>query len=219
MVIAAFARPLVDRQVVAAGQSGGGREVVILLDRSFSMGYAERWTRALDEARKVIASLGKDDRASIVPFDLRAGVVNEATNDQAILRSAVDSIRPSDAGTRYAPALTLARRIVAGSRLPRREVVVISDFQRSGWDVTDEAVLPAGVALTPVDVSAGEPPRSASPSPRASRTWVKPRRRSRSRSRSTDARSRPAPSICPPTRARASRSIRSRFPMLPRAPW
>jgi hypothetical protein len=156
MVIAAFARPLVDKRAVAASTSGGGREVVLLLDRSFSMGYADRWTRALEAARKVIASVGKDDRVSIIPFDLRSGVVNEPTNDQAILRAAVDSIRPSDAGTRYAPPLTLARRIVAASRLPRREVVVISDFQRSGWDVTDEAVLPAGVALTPVDVSAGE---------------------------------------------------------------
>ena len=43
----AFARPFVDRDARAGGAAGAGaREVVILLDRSYSMAYGDRWSRA-----------------------------------------------------------------------------------------------------------------------------------------------------------------------------
>ncbi|HET6679675.1 MAG TPA: BatA domain-containing protein, partial [Gemmatimonadaceae bacterium] len=55
----AFARPFLTGRAAAAGLSGGGaRDVVLLLDRSYSMGYDTRWARALDSARAVVASLG-----------------------------------------------------------------------------------------------------------------------------------------------------------------
>ena len=92
----------------------GGREVVILLDQSFSMRYPDRWTKALDAARKAVDGVGATDKATIVLFDDAARAVNEATGDRQRLRVALDSVRPTDAATRYAPPLMLARRIVAG---------------------------------------------------------------------------------------------------------
>src|SRR5688572_10005552 len=157
LLVAAFSRPVFDRPPDAqAAALGGGRELVILLDRSFSMRVGDRWTRAQAAARQAVDGLGPADRATLVLFADQARAVREGTETRAVLRAAVDSSTPGDAGTRYAPALVLARRTLAESQLPKREVIVISDFQRSGWDVSDDAKLPSGTTVTPVDVASAD---------------------------------------------------------------
>jgi hypothetical protein len=64
----------------------------------------------------------------------------------------LDTLKPVDAATRYSPALKVAGSIVAESTLPRREVILISDFQRGGWRGEEGARLPQGVTLTPIAV-------------------------------------------------------------------
>lgn len=149
----AFARPVLARRQAAVAGSGGGQEIVVMLDRSFSMRYSNRWQRARTEVQRVIDGVGSADRATIIPFDRRAAAVNEATGDHALLRSALDSLTPSDEGTRLAPAVALAQRILSASELPRRMLVVVSDFQRTSWDLNDEVQLPPGTDIKPVDVS------------------------------------------------------------------
>lgn len=157
LLVAAFARPVLERPPdAAAAAAGGGRELVILLDRSFSMRVGDRWSRARTAARAALDGLDPAGRATVVLFDHQASAVGEAGATRAVVRAAIDSARPGDGGTRYAPALAVARRIVTGSSLPIREVMVVSDFQRSGWDLGEEARLPAGTTVTPVDVVAGE---------------------------------------------------------------
>jgi hypothetical protein len=154
LLVAAFARPVFDRPPdAAAAATGGGREVVILLDRSFSMRVGDRWSRAQAAARQALDGLGPADRATLVLFADQARAVREETGGRPILRAAIDSSKPGDAATRYAPALILARRTLADSDLPNREVIVVSDFQRSGWDVGEDARLAAGTTVTPVDVA------------------------------------------------------------------
>src|SRR5580765_3107443 len=58
LLCAAFARPFLPQGAAAAVAMGGSREVVIVLDQSASMGYGDHWQRAVDEAAKVIGSLG-----------------------------------------------------------------------------------------------------------------------------------------------------------------
>ncbi|MEO6444754.1 MAG: hypothetical protein ABIZ91_14905, partial [Gemmatimonadaceae bacterium] len=95
------------------------------------------------------------DRLTIVPFDVRASAVNEATADHLQLQVALDSIRPVATGTRLAPAVSLARRILGSTSLPQRELVVVSDFQRSAWDLGDDVRMPAGTEIVPLDVATG----------------------------------------------------------------
>jgi hypothetical protein len=47
----------------------------------------------------------------------------------------------------------VAATIVAESTRPRREVVLISDFQRNAWTPNDEDRLPAGTTFTPVPIT------------------------------------------------------------------
>jgi hypothetical protein len=153
LLVAAFARPFFERrhQVIS---STGAREVVVLLDRSSSMGYGDRWTRAKDAARRVVNGMSAGDRATLVLFGSEASVASEpmATPDRIV--AAINAAKLSSEGTRYGAALKLASQIIGASTLPRREVVLISDYQKVGWANHNEVVFPRGTVVTPVDVGA-----------------------------------------------------------------
>ncbi|HET6700682.1 MAG TPA: BatA domain-containing protein [Gemmatimonadaceae bacterium] len=149
----AFARPFLDRQAQNAGAGGAGpRELVVLLDRSYSMAYGDRWARATAAAERALSGLGGADQASLVLFDHEATAAAGPTGDVGILRAALQNARPGAGSTRYSPALGVAQQLVDRSERPRREVVVISDFQRAGWDGQDLPRLAAPATLTTVDV-------------------------------------------------------------------
>jgi hypothetical protein len=151
-LVAAFARPFVGVDPVAAAASGE-RDVVILLDRSASMGYGDRWSRAQAEARRVIDSLGGDDRATLVLFDDTPEERVRATTDPGTLRAAVDAAAVSSGATRFAPALRLAQSRFGMSASARKEAFLISDFQRSGWARQEDVQLPEGATITPVPIT------------------------------------------------------------------
>ncbi|UCC81488.1 MAG: BatA and WFA domain-containing protein [Gemmatimonadota bacterium] len=153
LVVAAFARPLLDRSTAAAAAFATAREVVILLDRSHSMAYGDRWARAQDAARRVVDGVGPDDRVTLVLFGERAEAVTQPTADRALLRAALDAAEISSSVTRYGPAFQLAREITERSDKPLSEVVLITDFQKAGWDPRQAARLPEGTGLTSVDLS------------------------------------------------------------------
>lgn len=153
LLVAAFARPFIERRIALGGGIDTSREVVVLLDRSYSMGYGDHWSRAVDAARAAISGIGGNDRLTIVAFAETPTALNEPTADQGSLRASLDAVKVSSRGTKYAPALKLAAKILDESRLARREVVLISDFQKVGWDGHEEVLLPPGTTLTPVDLS------------------------------------------------------------------
>jgi len=151
MIIFAFARPLIDSGNVVPG-GANAREVVILVDTSYSMGFGDRWSRAQAAARDQIAKINASDRGSVVFFGSGADIQLRSTAERSRLQATVDSATPSPSSTRFSPALKVAGSILAESTLPNREVVIISDFQRSGWRGEEGAKLPEGTALTPVPI-------------------------------------------------------------------
>lgn len=153
LLAAAFARPFFDRDPVLAADAGAARELVVLLDRSFSMGHGDRWTRAQDAVRTALAGLGPADHASVVAFDDRAATLGGPETAPGALAAAVDTLSPGDRATRLGPALAAARELLAASERPRREVVIVSDLQRLAWDGREEGRLPADAAVRLVDLS------------------------------------------------------------------
>jgi hypothetical protein len=151
LLVAAFARPFFQKRQ-AAITSSGAREVVVLLDRSSSMGYADRFTKAKDAAKKVVSGLGASDHATLILFANDATVASEPMATPDRITAAINASKLSAEGTRYAPALKLASQIIGASTLPRREVVVISDYQKVGWANRNEIVFPRGTVITPVDL-------------------------------------------------------------------
>ena len=205
LIVAAFARPFFPQGAAAAlAAVGGSREVVILLDQSASMGYGDHWQRAPGtRPRARIGSLGVGDRATLVLFDRNAEESIRATSDRGRLEAALNAAKLTAGGTRYGPALKLAESILARSTLQRREAILISDFQKTGWTGSEDVHFGEGLTLTPVSVASTPThehrravgdvrarhvlrTRSGSPSPPASPTRApRPRPTCRCRSRST----------------------------------
>ena len=156
LLVTAFARPFLKRDTLAAAAAGGAREVVVLLDRSYSLAYGDRWQRAIAAANDVVNGLSASDRASIVVFDTDAEVLLRSTTDKGRLTAAVATAKPGSSATRYGPAIKLAGSIVSESGLPNREVVIISDFQRLGWAGADGVRLPDGTRVIPRSVADAE---------------------------------------------------------------
>ena len=159
LIVLAFARPFFRRSELAAAAQNGAREAVILVDTSYSMEYGDRWQKAKAAAADAIRGLGAGDRASLVLFSSGAEVAVRSAADRGRLESGLASAATGPGATRYAPALKLAGSLLGESALPRREIILISDFQRRGWEQTpgrDDVRLPERTTLTPVNVASGE---------------------------------------------------------------
>ncbi len=154
LIVAAFARPFFPASAAAAmAASGGSREVVILLDQSASMGYGDRWQRAKAEASRVIDAIGGTDKATLVLFSRNAEENLRATSDRGRLQAALGTASLTASGTRFGPSLKLAESILTRSNLPRKEAILISDFQKTGWSGSEDVHFPEGMTLTPVSVA------------------------------------------------------------------
>jgi hypothetical protein len=161
LLVAAFTRPFFTNSEVAIGSTLGPREVVVVLDRSYSMGYGDRWERAKTQAREVFQGLDASDRASLVFMGRGAEALLRATSDRGRLLTAVDTASLSADGTLYGPALKLAQTILEESQFPNREVFIIGDFQRAGWNGDEGVTFPPGTVVNPVLISDDETPNAA----------------------------------------------------------
>jgi len=154
LIVAAFTRPFFRQNAAAAALTGGGtREVVVLLDQSASMAYGDHWARAQEAALDAVRSLVGADRATFVLFGQGAEEHIRATSDIGRLEGAINTAQVTSGATRYGPALELAESILMQSTRAAQEVVLISDFQRSGWAGVEEVRFGDNVVLTPVAIT------------------------------------------------------------------
>ncbi len=153
LIIAAFARPFLSRGAAAIAAAGGSRELVLLLDQSASMGFGDRFERARAAALDAVRSMGTGDRASLVLFGRAAEENLRSTGDRGRLEAAIGAAKVTAGATRYGPALKLAESILGRSSLPRREVILVSDFQKSGWSGAEDIRFGDDVRVTPVSVA------------------------------------------------------------------
>lgn len=157
LMVLAFTRPFSRRTTpLAATQGAGGRELIIVLDRSYSMRMGTRWDRAQRAAREALASVQGTERASIVAFAGDAVQLSEPIADRSRLARVVDAVKLVDEMTRLPPALKLAGRIAENSPAGAVDVVLISDFHATAWRRHEELSLPARARLETVDVAKGE---------------------------------------------------------------
>ena len=150
LVAVAFARPFFEQDTLGLAATSGPREVVVLIDQSYSMEIGDQFDRALDEARRIFNELGPLDRASLVMFGQGARVVTRSTADRSQLTRALDTVRIGSSVTRFGPALKVAQTILEESELPSGEVFLLTDFQRNGWTGDEGIRLPPGSKVTAV---------------------------------------------------------------------
>ena len=152
LLAAGFARPFFRTGRLASVGGLGPEEVVLMVDRSFSMERADAWSEALDRARSSVASLGPLDRLSLIGFDETPRLYHRSTTDHSRIGATLDTLATSSLSTRLAPAVRLAASTLANSGLSRSRVIIISDFQRESWRGDEDASLPEGVVLETIPV-------------------------------------------------------------------
>lgn len=159
-LVFAFARPVLTDRTVTKGDSRR-RAVVLVVDRSLSMGYQGVWSRALDSARAVVKALGTGDRVGVVAYDDAAEVLQRLSDDKSQALAALSTLKPLARGTRLAPALRTARQMLLDAPFAAAEIVVISDLQRAGAAGIAGIDLPSGVTLRGIPVGAAVRANSA----------------------------------------------------------
>ena len=97
LLLFAFARPFI-RAAALAAVTDGAREVVVLLDQSYSMSYGDRWEDAQALATDTIDALDPGDRATVILFD--GGAPNGAALDHRPRQPA----QPDSPMRRWGPA-------------------------------------------------------------------------------------------------------------------
>jgi hypothetical protein len=144
LLVLALARPFFRTQGIS------GRNLVLLIDRSASMGAtdvaANRLAAAKDQAINLIDQLPDGGRATVIAAGGQMEVPASATTDRRELRDAINSITLKTGGdSDLSQALALASALVA--REERSEVAIISDGNVS---IPDDIEVPAMVRYFPI---------------------------------------------------------------------
>jgi hypothetical protein len=153
LLVIAFARPYLTQQTAKPAATSSDKAVVLLLDDSYSMQYGDNFNRMKSEATKRIDALGSGDRMALVAFDDKANLLTNPTGDKAALKAALSALEPSSSGTRYYDAFSLADRAFTQMGTPQKALIMISDFQRNGWNRSGhENVIGSDVKMETVDL-------------------------------------------------------------------
>jgi len=135
LLVGVFLRPyMVQSATPNAPKAGSGKGYVMLLDNSYSMRYGMNFDKLKSEADKRIDALGGSDRMAIVAFNDSATVLSNPTSDKGKLKALVSTLEPSFGGTRFFEAFSVADRLLGQFGAQERHLIMISDFQRIGWN-------------------------------------------------------------------------------------
>jgi hypothetical protein len=144
LVALAFANPYFKRTAVAAA---GDKQLLLVLDDSFSMRAGTRLADAKREAESVLASRSGSTRAQVGALSSRLQVLTQPIQDSGALRAAIESIEPGDSRSNFAELSRAARSLSEGTRAPI-ELHFFSDMQKSSMPSSfSELSLPPGITL------------------------------------------------------------------------
>ena len=94
------------------GNTTQGQRYILLIDRSASMSATDvkptRFTRAKEEAKKIIDNMESGDLAMIIAFSDRAQVVSNYTTNRSLLQQRLASITPGEGTTTLLDVLQVA---------------------------------------------------------------------------------------------------------------
>jgi hypothetical protein len=153
LLVGAFARPYITQAAKPTPNANSNRGTVLMLDNSYSMQYGDNFKKMKAEAQKRIDDLRASDRMAIVAFNDSATLLSRPTSDKNTLKSVVDTLEPSFGGTRYYEAFTLADRVLGDFGGDQKQLIIISDFQRNGWNRSSrESILGTDVKTETVNL-------------------------------------------------------------------
>jgi hypothetical protein len=163
LLAAAIARPLTSKRPLVNPDDPGASARVVILDVSQSMAAGSRGVQLFERARPAAAAYLGDNP------DVRAGLIlagatarpafDRLSANTAALREDLSraAVRPERLNAQAAVNKAAELLAVAVEPGRRRELVVVSDFQRSNWASVDLSVLPQDTVIQLESVAPAEP--------------------------------------------------------------
>ncbi|GAB4142478.1 MAG: hypothetical protein Tsb009_12850 [Planctomycetaceae bacterium] len=145
LIAIALARPWAEGGVFSKVGSKQNRDVVLVIDGSYSMGWEGRsttpHTAAIRWARNFLEDLRAGDTVAIIDARDQARLVIESpTSDFNRVRQELDALPPPSGTSNLAEAMRKAVQILSTTSNLSREVVVITDGQAKCWQPQDNAL-------------------------------------------------------------------------------
>ena len=155
----AFARPFIPKESLPFVSQRQDESVVILIDQSYSMQVGDLFERTRQEVLSRLDAAGSDDEFSLIAFGDDTRQLTPLSDDLALHRAVVAELTAGNRPTDYYNPLRLAAEVLTDARHDARTIVLISDFQRSGftgslenWELDDAiAFVPVKIAADGVD--------------------------------------------------------------------
>ena len=157
LIVFAFARPFLKNPLSGADISGQ-KEIIILIDVSCSMRASNglgnvRIDFAKERATDIINKLGSSDKAGIMVFSDEPRLILKTGSSKSEAISALSQIQPSYRTTNFITAIDAAQKEFDwNSDLPK-EIILITDLQKSGFGNLPDFRLNPAVNLTLIPVS------------------------------------------------------------------
>ncbi len=153
----AFARPFFATSPATTGVTGGVRNIVIVLDTSYSMGYLDTFDRAKKAVIELADDLQPSDTSALIFTNNRAKVVKPLDTEHRQIQTAVTSAQLTNHTTDYLDAIQSADELLGEAEIGRKQIYFVSDLQRVGWEsFVDTDKLSPDVEIAFIDVSAKE---------------------------------------------------------------
>jgi hypothetical protein len=141
LIVFAFSGPTT-KGTVAEGIGSARTAAVILVDRSLSMRHglsgATLFDRAKTRAREILNLFDSRDEVSLHLFDERSEIYDSRSVEY--LQSRLEVARPTYRATDLGPALVQAMEQLKESDLANRELYIISDMARHGWQSVPDSL-------------------------------------------------------------------------------
>lgn len=130
----AFARPFFAGDLVVTQKIGGKRNAIIILDTSYSMQYADVFQNAKKEGLKILDGLDAADAVCLILSSDTARVVAPLGSEFSHVRAALNDAEATYKPTDYLDALQTANEILAPVPVGEKQIYVIADMQKRGWE-------------------------------------------------------------------------------------
>jgi hypothetical protein len=167
LLVLVVARPVLSRQGVASWLSRRARvSRIIVLDDSLSMAYRQDGRTALDRGKEAVAELlhvtGAQDAVTVLTTAPASDpLVREVRlEDSSRLLGRLEALKPTDAACDWTATFKRIDDCVSSATFPQRELVLVTDLRRAGWNhgVSDLADRWAaqGVVVKVIDVGSRE---------------------------------------------------------------
>ena len=154
----AFARPFFAGTPATTGGTGGVRNIVIILDTSYSMGYLDTFDQAKKAAIEIADNLQPNDTSALIFTSNRAKVIKPLDAEHRQIQTVLMGAQLTNYTTNYLDAIQSADEILGEAEVGAKQIYFISDLQRIGWEsFVDTDKLSPDIEIAFVDVSAQAP--------------------------------------------------------------